>query len=181
MAASLDACGGGGCCWAGSVGGLAGGHAKAAMPDGGRPCGESPGNAGDGVWPLTVTGVVFANAGVALPSRLSPLLFHHCCCCCCTLLPPLPLLPPGKLIRASRDDRRSYRFSCARRCVSNAELRRFGAGPSVATFIGTPGPISCGSMSLVADAGSGLILRFVPAKAPEWLDTEYNDTRHALR
>ena len=42
----------GGCCccwvWCGSAG-LAVGHAKVAMPGGGRPCGESPENADDGV------------------------------------------------------------------------------------------------------------------------------------
>lgn len=48
--------------------------------------------------------------------------------------------------------------------MSNAELRRLGAGPSASLFtvVGTPGPISCGSISEGPEAASGLILRLVP-------------------
>ena len=90
------------------------GHAKVAMPPGGRPCGESPGIAEEGVVYPVVRGVfelVYADAEDD-ESRLS--FDHHG--------------DPDVATRASTEFRRSYRLSCAIRCVSIADPRRFGAG-----------------------------------------------------
>lgn len=95
-----------------------------------------------------------ANTGVA-PSPLS-FAFHVCV---------FPLLNGCPFPRPSMEFRRSYRFNCAIP-VSNAELRRLGAGPSVSTLIPTPGPISCGSISELFGPCAprpGDILRFVPS------------------
>lgn len=126
------------------------GHAKVAMPPGGRPCGESPGIAEEGVVYPVVRGVfvfvlVYADAE-DVESRLS---FHHAA-------------PPAA--RASTEFRRSYKLSCAILCVSIADPRRFGAGsasslpPSAPTSWGSSSPFPAGYTPLSDD-----ILRFVPA------------------
>lgn len=59
-------------------------------------------------------------------------------------------LPPPPLLLPSPDEfLRSYRLSCATLCMSIADPRLFGGGPSVSTFIplGTPGPTSDESIS----------------------------------
>lgn len=91
-------------------------------------------------------------------SRLSFIQDH-----CCGAGPA----PDGPLPRESTEFRRSYKLSCAIRCVSIADPRLFGAGASLSVSIalGTPGPTSCGSISsptLANEARSDDILRFVP-------------------
>ena len=120
------------------------------MPPGGRPCGESPGIADDGVVYPVVNGVfelpVYADAD-DVESRLS-LDDHH---------PGVPTTA-----RASTEFRRSYRLSCAILCVSIADPRRLGAGSSGSRPPSCP--TSCGSMSGLRGYTplSDDILRFVP-------------------
>lgn len=57
----------------------------------------------------------------------------------------------------STECRRSFKLSCAIRCVSNADPRRFGEGPSESSMLGTPGPTNGLSTS------SEDIFRLVPA------------------
>jgi hypothetical protein len=85
-------------------------------------------------------------------SRRSPV--HHC--------------GPPEVGRASTECRRSKIFVWLTRCVSAIEPRLFNAGPSRLMLIedGTPGPMSCESISSPPGVGMFLSeddnLRFVP-------------------
>ena len=105
--------------------------------------------------------------------------------------PVLKLLIPGTLgnnegadsrrsfkshwaLRESTELRRSSRLSCAMRCVSIVDPRRFGAGAStsISMLLGTPGPTNWGSMSSPRGPKpprSIDILRFVPCSVDERL------------
>ena len=124
------------------------GHAKVAMPPGGRPCGESPGIAEEGVLKPVVKGVFVKADAEEVESRLLSFDHHG---------DPAAARASTELLRS-----RSYRLSCAILWVSIADPRRLGAGPSGSL---PSWPTNCGSMSVGPGGYTPLsddILRFVP-------------------